>query len=500
VNPCFYQSHCRRSHSQPADNLAKTTFLCFHAQKLPDLTDPSDKFMQLKSERSSLMLAKFVLIFGIGILLCDGLFAASLQSIALIKNVEGATKAEAMTTSARGGSALYYNPACLVFNSFDLQLIGIEAIVDRRLVDAKKEYDERKKIGDTNLNANSEENLKRVYDLLFYGNDINATANAHIINFSVPYAAIQSFASTSVTTGTNDASQNASADLTSRAGVIGGFAIKIGSLAIGISKYFLIESSIHEEISFQQISSIRQAMQEDPATIQSIRYSDFTKATLGNSEGYNLGTFYQFIKDNPSGIGISILNAGASPFRKALPRRYAKLNSYQNDYEQKADEYGIELELPAKIPQLTNLGILMGMGGGAQDIFTANLALDYDDLNGEYLDVDRKFAASTEVGLILADEMAMLLRGKIPFYNPETKETKGAGIYVGLLGFKLNAGVRPNDRYTYGVSLLGHAGNQSVSLLKFALQTLVEKPLNSNMDEQFGFQGNISLTLILPPK
>jgi hypothetical protein len=50
------------------------------------------------------------------------------------------------------------------------------------------------------------------------------------------------------------------------------------------------------------------------------------------------------------------------------------------------------------------------------------------------------------------------------------------------------------------VSLLGHAGNQSVSLLKFALQTLVEKPLNSNMDEQFGFQGNISLTLILPPK
>lgn len=420
----------------------------------------------------------------------------SQRSIGLIQDVEGMTKAEAMTMSARGTSALFYNPACLIYNRFDFRLGGIEAIVDKRLLDTGNEQSERKKIGSTSTQSSGEDDMKRAYDLLLSDQALNAVANARLIDFAIPYIGIQNFMSTELTAGhvPDAAEPTVQADFMLRTGTIGGIAMKIGPWAIGYSKYFLIESNLEERLTLDQIDSIKSQIEVDPSAANSIDYSSFTRATYGNTDGENLGLLYQPFDDNPSGFGLTVLNAGGSSFRRELPRQYSKLKPYQSDLEQKVDELGIEMNLPEKVPQMVNAGLMLGHGGSRHDAFTINFALDYDDIGGSYLDENKKFAASTEFGLMLPDELAMLLRQEISF---DSKKNAGTGFYWGLLGLKAIAGARANDRYAYGVSLLGHAGTRHLSFLKFTLQGMVEKPLDKALTQRVGAHVNIGLTFML---
>ncbi|HYX38674.1 MAG TPA: hypothetical protein VE954_36685 [Oligoflexus sp.] len=376
---------------------------------------------------------------GIILLLAPLASARSQRSVGLIQDVDAMSRAEAMTMSARGGSALFYNPACLIYNRFHFRLLGVEAIADKRLLRSE----EKSEIGQTNPQSTGDADLKRAYDLLLSDQPLSAVVNARLIDFVIPYVGVQSFASTEVTAGpVPDAEQPTfQADITLRTGTIGGLAMRIGPLAIGYSKYFLIESNLEERLTTEQIEAYKTTIENDPSAAESIPYRDFTKASFGNADGHNIGLLYQPYTDNPSGFGIAVLNAGGSSFKRQLPKRYGQLKSSQQDLERKAAEYGLELELPEKIPEQINVGMLMGRGGGRNDILTANLALDYADAKGH----SRRKA-----------QPALCL----------------------------------------GITVLGHAGTKYLSFLKFTLQAMVEKPLEPAQAERNGLQMNMGLTFI----
>jgi len=209
----------------------------------------------------------------------------------------------------------------------------------------------------------------------------------------------------------------------------------------------------------------------------------------GGARGHNIGILYRFFDDNPSALGVSVLNAGKAKFGEGSLIHSRELKDVEEKAREEAQNYDVELKKPDTIPQIVNAGLTLGIGD-SENIFRATATAEYDDIGGDTL--DNKFGASWEIGLELPDKLAMMTVW--PIYEKDKNV-----IHMGLLGISAFGGYRAKAYSTKGAKIAFHFGyNRIVSLVKLEVEGFEETPLKKDSEyvAKYGVRGILGLTLI----
>lgn len=406
---------------------------------------------------------------------------AAETSIGLSPNFEDRAVGEARTASARGTAALFYNPAALTQSSWHFSLVDVQQTMDDGWRSASKKYPG---------SQNGEDGLTTILDALDTGKPFATATDVSVLSVSMPYLATNIFSglhSQVIKTKSEDGDDVLGLSTGADAGAIAGLGIQIGKLSLGYSRYLLVTSSIEAHASSTYIADTRGKLDSGILTPATVPYRDFVNAAYGQGLGQNVGMLYQpFLDQNPSGIGVSVLNVGQTRFDKKWITS-PQFKQQEERLQELSDQYEIPLEKPDALPQMVNTGITVGWGGGSSDDVTFLTSFDMDDIGGNT--IKHKFAAGSELDLELPDSVAKLLTMRY--------EHKGYKYQLGLMGTHFAAGIRPGDNAAVNYGLTLHGGLNNVSFLKITLQGFQEVLLDEGGRRLDGIGAELALTLLL---
>lgn len=397
--------------------------------------------------------------------------------LGLSPTTEVLAQSEAVITNAQGSESLYYNPSLLAWQGLRLSLVGVEAYADRNSIELAKKF-ENKKFGEESL-ADFLEELSTIPEA-------KLRIAARLIDLSLPYFAFSSFSNLDLRyTKDNNAYQT---QIRHRLGGITGFAFSFDKFAIGLSHYRFVQSGVLLDMTADELNESITAAQEGRE--DEITYQDFSETEFGYAEGLNSGAFYRFWDDNPSGIGISVLNIGGTEFSETSGIHIPEAKEAEKKLDDFQEKHQLSPSLPTTIPEYVNAGLNLGVGNDRSP-FHARVAFEAHDLGGNGL--RHRESASFSLGVELPSKLAML--SAIPLIV--TDETTFHG---GFLGLKVFGGARTEEQYSTGSTLSFHFG-QDMIISYLRLDITAFQSINLNPKDSFpelqGARALLSATLIL---
>jgi len=387
---------------------------------------------------------------------------------------------ETLVASCFSASCLFYNPARLSWQGFDLNLVNLSLIADKNSQDLIESLTEKREISDDFL-LESLESYEPVEKF--------ALAHLDLAKLVLPHFAIQGFSNIQANNVPTDGNQFIG--LSSRVGFIGGLSLSWGQVSIGISHFRFFENSIQLEPSLSQIEDVKEAIAND--SIDSLPFGDFTSTQQGYMEGNNLGLFLALDDEKTSGIGAAVLNKDSPEFKETISPKAAEFQEAEKVLEDITTKYDIEKTLPENLKETVNIGITFG-NNPHKNVLHYAISLEKQDLTG--IRIENKNTASFRLGLTLPSNLALATSALL-----ETED--GWGIHGGVLGVQTFGGYRANESISLGGKIQLHFGYQrKVSILSMEILGMSTRPINEPEDKNYflGYSGisyNISLNLLL---
>jgi hypothetical protein len=323
--------------------------------------------------------------------------------------------------------------------------------------------------------------IEDFYDQLYSQKTTSLESTLRFGDIAIPFFGLTGFSRAGATSTFVDSSSRDYYDMNVRGdfGVAAGLAVKWGKLALGYSQYRLVRAHVHTEPSEAQIQQIADVA-AGTANESTVPYRDFSEFYYGGAVGHNAGLLYRFFgDDNPSAIGISVLNAGKTKFRHDAPITNKALIKLEESMQQEAKDHDIVMTLPPDIPEMVNTGVTLGWGDEDTG-FRATLSVDESDIGGKH--IEHKTAASAEVGVFLPDDLALATAAEII-------EIKERTYHVGLLGARIFGGTRIKAYESFGGGLSFHFGyKKKISLLRLDIDAFQSRALKDQY-QLFGVTG-----------
>jgi hypothetical protein len=414
----------------------------------------------------------------------------------LAPSPESRARAEALTVDPKGSDALFYNPAAIPGLRAHLSLLGIEMSADSQSSDViAKIYRDKQ--------TSSQVDLQAFYEKFDTDQPTFFETTARAIDFATPILSLSSFVAVR---GSGDRIEDFESPFTQPyrdfrlgvdTGIIGGVGLRLWKLSFGAAYYLLGRTAIRGRPTDDQIAGIRDSIAADSFQADQQAISEYTELYYGGTTGQNFGIIYNWWEGNPSGIGVSILNASGSKFKSKIPLERQDFKKVEEKVLAQADAYDIELKVPDAIEQVVNVGVNLGY---TQDkaLFSLGVAVDYNDIGGNT--IDNKLASAWHAGVNLPDEIALALSSFI--YDKGDHR-----IHLGLLGIRAFGGIRPGAYATEGATISFHSGlNKQFSLVKLEITGYRLHPARNPEPQastqkgravgMAGFSGNIGLTLM----
>jgi hypothetical protein len=408
--------------------------------------------------------------------------------VGLAPSPQSQGRAEAVTAAAYGTDALFYNPATLPYSRLQIGLVGVEGTVG---------IDEAKLVP---YDSHQDFLLSDYLSELAKQGEVFSNLTSRVIDFSAPYVGVSSFAS--LTMSARDRQSDHQYNVCTDVGVIAGGAIKIHKTSIGYSQYQLVRAEVEFTPSLSQLESIVELTNQNNLSAETMPFAEFTTIKYGGAKGHNIGFMQYWWDDNPSGIGVALLNAGVTKFAPQAPVQHEEVDKFEEELALEAQTYGIEVQTPDSIPQMLNVGVTLGLGGETNDWFDARIGIDGHDVAGDV--IEHKLAASYDVGLTLPDRIALI--ASTPLLNTNWLARIGGGepsgeghiIHMGLLNIRAFGGVRESSHYSRGAAIGFHFGYERlVSLLRLDIEGFESYPLgSSDYIPRRGVRARLGLTLI----
>ncbi len=425
--------------------------------------------------------------------------AGAEQLMGLSPSTRIRARAEAVTAAVRGSDSLFYNPAALAWNGVQIGVISIESALSVNRPDdflvAEEQVDAE---GNEQVAVNQSKAMEEFYGLLNSEDPIVTSATIRAVEVAVPFISLASFATTSQSSQKVNDATSPYYDMRTRAdvGLIAGFGVRYKKLALGFSQYLLVRAEIQSQPSEDQFNSVREALEAGTFSDDTVDYRNFSRANYGGARGNNFGMLYRFWEDNPSAIGVSVLNAGVTHFKAKAPIDRKDFRKVEQEFIALAEENNISLYTPEALPQVVNVGLNVGWGGNeADDVFVARASLDVHDVLGEH--IKDKLAGSWELGIQLPDKIALATSLPIPI---PIDDKRPLIVHVGVLGLTAYGGMRMGEYRTSGFNLALHLGvERIVSLLRFDIDYYELTPIggDSSAVPTNGIRLMGGLTLIL---
>lgn len=366
-------------------------------------------------------------------------------SLSVHKPLEGILQNESLVSSCVRTSCLYYNPARLAFENWNLNIVGAGISVDENSSDLSWQA------------YNSEDPESMILENLgaYQGKRKALRADLNVFQLSIPYFAFDSFSSISLENLPKDGEEQFS--LESKIGLSAGVAFSVGKMSLGVSGVRIQKTRADLNPSDAQITEISDLVEQDRTG--EIALSEFTSLEQGYGHGMNLGFFYGFDEEGGSGIGISALNYGGLSYRKNTDVEWEELSKSEKALSQFAENAQISVNLPNDVPEVLNAGLTLG-NHPDHSIYHFMINAERQDIGGNYL--EHKNVVSARLGIDLPPEVALKLSQE--FLN---SEGGGNGMHLGFKGFQFFGGYRPEKSRSFGGKLSLHGGYKKViSLLQ----------------------------------
>lgn len=398
-----------------------------------------------------------------------------------IYDAGGHGRAGAVTASARGSTALLYNPSQLARNDeYSLQVFGMEGAVD------DKSYLMSSAGGRYNGSA-LDATLKRLTE----GNPFRVQASLKLFDLVLPYFSTHAFSSFLVDVERTKKSDSdaVSARVTNISGPIMGFGIPLGRLSVGYSLGLLGMSEVHTTSTIETLAAMQNRYDsgEDVDAFEVLK--DDTSFQYGSGMMHNAGFSFRLIGGSTDDIfelrlAGATLNIGGTKFSSSVPALFYKLAAHEKKLKERITEAGIATDTPEPLLQTTQLATSLMLGKQAEAGAFAQFSFELQDVENR-----RRFVTSQEAGFNIPYEHALKF---IVFVlgQKKTKEQFDIPLHIGLLGASGFSGYVPKEKYLYGgrVSLhLGVAG--IVSLIKLNAEFYREKKLDASDDTVTAMRG-----------
>lgn len=410
--------------------------------------------------------------------------------VGLAPSTSALSQAEALTSTARGSDCLFYNPANLANERPHLGILGVEATADRDSVERVRDYQSQ----DSKLVSGEDFALDEFYRKLNSDKPINLKSTARILDLVLPFFAIS-------TIGVIKASSNRNTDsyhmnTYTDVGIIGGLGLSFMGFSLGVSRFSVLRAGLESNPSLSQFAVIDDAIKSDTFSDELLPFDEFTSFQYGSVAGTNIGALFQIFSENPSSIGIAVLNVGSANSSSKSSIKRKDFKDLETKLFTEAEKHGITVSVPEKIPQMLNVGANLAYGNSDDPLF-ARIACDYQDIGGDF--IEHKLAIASELSLVLTDEAA--LASAWPFYSSDR-----IVYHMGLLGLRSFVSVRPSSYLSYGLGMSFHFGTQmQLSLLKLDINAFELKALSNdnsidsgeiNERDKIGVSAKLALTLI----
>ncbi len=338
--------------------------------------------------------------------------------------------AHAVTGSARGIEALYYNPAGLgrPLNLFDkTPLIKIDMTfgprgflspTNFRKFKSRSKVDLESALKDVKLV--SEELEGKVDEDTFLATSLN------IPSLVLPYFAMQGFADAEVYSDGLSDKDFVKFGVNAKTGMVLGFGIPIQQFSIGYSVYVLALSQVSANPSKSLFDQTMDHLQKDTFDEKQLKYSEFTEAELGSALGHNVGVQFRPFVENRSAIGVSLLNVGGTSFDMPLQKYIPAVQKGVDSFEKAAQKNGVEVKKPSKLPQMMNIGVCLDTP--ENEFIRTEMNIEFSDALGNT--IKNKLALSTRFTLHTPDEF-------LNIFNDSLSN-------LGFISLHVNGGYRPS--------------------------------------------------------
>jgi hypothetical protein len=220
-----------------------------------------------------------------------------------------------------------------------------------------------------------------------------------------------------------------------------------------------------------------------------VPFQDFTHFQAGIALGNNVGLLWQPWDDNPTGVGVAVLNAGGTHFRRRPLVAGERAATFDQHLQAFADKYALAIENPDSLKPITNVGATLGYGGATMDLFSTALSVDYHDAGGSTLHQHLAGAAEIEGWL----PPAVAAAAAVKYKTADGKHT----FRFGFLGAHATAGVAEGDSTSYSAGLIFHGGTEQISPLRLTIDHYVLEGFGGGAGERRqGLALSLALTFV----
>lgn len=398
------------------------------------------------------------------------------KNIGIFASLESRAQGEALAASCHGSSCLFYNPAKLSWERFNLNFYSGSVISDKNSSET----------GNTISSENIQEDLLNSTLKDYESSKKYFEADISLLEISVPHFAAQGFTSLSIENSPSPATQDIKVD--SNLGFIGGFSLSSNRFSIGVSHYRIFKNTLYLSPTEVQIAEANVNIENED--LDTIPLGDYSTAEQGYAAGYNVALFYAFDDEGASGLGISVLNAGGVSFTDDIEPKASQVNDAEKEINEFLTKYGITKTLPQDIPEIVNAAISVGNN---EDVSTFHfiVSAESQDIGGDY--IEHKNVASFRAGIKFPADLALATS-----YLIETDRDKYT--HFGISGFQAFGCYRDNDVVTLGGKMSFHIGYQRrFSILQFDISGMNSRNLKEDEAlpvEYSGMTYNLALELI----
>ena len=399
-------------------------------------------------------------------------------------------RAEAIHGWYSGADSLFYNPALLSKQKQQIRPLSIDFEANENGGGWISQQNES-----SGGQAKTNTTLASLFDKIDSNKPMTAEVRGRAVDLAFPNFAITSYSSKKLVYHQSGVGSAMSLSLAQRLGVAGGFAFSVGKLSIGVSRYFLVETSFASQPTKENVDQVKTDLNNGNLATALGQLSDKSQMTFGTTQGTNLGVKARFWDNNPSGIGIGILNYDGSRFSQTDTYGSEEVKHILSKVSAEATAAGLTLASPAPLKQQVNIGLVLAKGTD-KDTFHALIEADY--LDAENKKSISPITYSAMLGFRLPNKVAL----ETAWY-PKIDDDNQGMVHLGLLSMNLIGGFRPGEYYTNGIDLGWHLGYfRTVSLME--IHTKIYKIVYDNQnssgvaaDERiYGTQGTIDFVLM----